>query len=73
MAHEADRPGLTRQTLAISFSRPRPRYHPERILSLSASSGFPLDVMPREEPGDYDIYLLAQTWSPMFCCKKADR
>jgi ribonuclease I len=29
--------------------------------------------MPREEPGDYDIYLLAQTWSPMFCCKKADR
>ena len=30
--------------------------------------------MPKEKPGDYDIYLLAQTWSPHFCCKNtADR
>lgn len=38
-----------------------------------ATTAVLLDAMPREEPGDYDIYLLAQTWSPMFCCKKADR
>ena len=24
-------------------------------------------------PGDFDIYLLAQSWSPHFCCKNADR
>ena len=39
----------------------------------AATTAVLLDAMPREEPGDYDIYLLAQTWSPMFCCKKADR
>ena len=25
------------------------------------------------QPGDFDIYLLAQTWTPTFCCQHADR
>jgi ribonuclease T2 len=24
-------------------------------------------------PGDFDVYLLAQTWAPQFCCTKSDR
>jgi ribonuclease I len=24
-------------------------------------------------PGDFDLYLLAQTWAPHFCCQNADR
>ena len=24
-------------------------------------------------PGDFDIYVLAQTWAPQFCCTKSDR
>ena len=24
-------------------------------------------------PGDFDVYLLAQTWSPHFCCTNSDR
>ena len=58
MTHEAARPELG--TRFLFPSRP-------------AKNAVLLDAMPREEPGDYDIYLLAQTWSPMFCCKKADR
>ena len=26
-----------------------------------------------DTPGDFDIYLLAQTWAPQFCCTKSDR
>ena len=25
------------------------------------------------EPGDFDVYLLAQSWSPHFCCTNSDR
>ena len=24
-------------------------------------------------PGDFDVYLLAQTWAPSFCCERTDR
>ena len=27
----------------------------------------------QDVPGDFDIYLLAQTWAPQFCCTKSDR
>ena len=26
-----------------------------------------------DTPGDFNIYLLAQTWAPQFCCTKSDR
>ena len=26
-----------------------------------------------DKVGDFDIYLLAQTWAPQFCCTKSDR
>jgi ribonuclease I len=26
-----------------------------------------------DTPGDFDIYVLAQTWAPQFCCTKSDR
>jgi ribonuclease I len=33
--------------------------------------------MPRDvqtpEPGDFDLYVLAQSWSPHYCCQRADR
>jgi len=29
--------------------------------------------MSKPEPGDFDIYILAQSWAPLFCCQKADR
>eukprot|EP00962_Isochrysis_galbana_P028127 scaffold8866_cov96-Isochrysis_galbana.AAC.2 len=29
--------------------------------------------MPKPEPGDFDLYVLAQSWAPLFCCQKADR
>ena len=28
---------------------------------------------PAFAPGDFDVYLLALTWSPHFCCHAADR
>jgi ribonuclease T2 len=28
---------------------------------------------PASEPGAFDIYILAQSWSPHFCCMSADR
>lgn len=28
---------------------------------------------PQYEQGDFDIYLLAQTWAPHFCCQNTDR
>ena len=70
MTHEAAGPESTRRAF---FSR---RFLPgvgRSAEAREATTAVLLDAMPREEPGDYDIYLLAQTWSPMFCCKKADR
>ena len=26
-----------------------------------------------DTPGDFDLYVLAQTWAPQFCCTKSDR
>lgn len=32
-----------------------------------------LVAMAAPTPGDFDVYLLAQTWAPQFCCTKSER
>ncbi len=40
---------------------------------VTSSSGMGKHRTSSDKPGDFDIYVLAQTWAPQFCCTKSDR